>query len=309
MDGPIVHALLGLLDQRLAEHLPSKVLRDTVDLLQGLVDRHGAHRDRAVPDDPLPRLVDVLPGAEIHEIVRAPQSAPLELLHLLLDVGGHCGVADVGVDLHLELAADDHRLGLGMVAVRWDDAAPACHLGPHELRIHTLAGSNEGHLLGDDAALGVVHLRATLAGTITGFTGFDPLRTELWLALARIDVQGAAGVVDIQVPAALILIIEVDATTRHSQNLSGGLVYHFLVELLRLGERLLEVHHVLELRVVRVRCRAGALRALWLLPSSGTATALVQGHPEPARNGQRGSAWQGAAIGRFGPLPGGGRRP
>ena len=58
--------------------------------------------------------------------VSAPQRvAQRHLLDLLLDRGGDRRVADVGVDLHQEVAADDHRLALGMVDVGRDDRAPA----------------------------------------------------------------------------------------------------------------------------------------------------------------------------------------
>ena len=59
MDGEIVHALFGLFDQGVAEHLPGQVLGDAVHLLQRLVDRHGADGDGAVADDPVADVVDV----------------------------------------------------------------------------------------------------------------------------------------------------------------------------------------------------------------------------------------------------------
>ena len=45
VDGEIVDALLGLLDQGVAVDLPGQVLGDSADLLQRLVDRDGADRD------------------------------------------------------------------------------------------------------------------------------------------------------------------------------------------------------------------------------------------------------------------------
>ncbi|MPN49830.1 hypothetical protein SDC9_197453 [bioreactor metagenome] len=46
VDGEIVHALFGLFDQGVAEDLPGQVLGFAVDLLQRLVDGHGADRHR-----------------------------------------------------------------------------------------------------------------------------------------------------------------------------------------------------------------------------------------------------------------------
>ena len=103
-------------------------------------------------------MVDVLAGRQVHHGVRAPQRGPAQLFHLLLDRGGDRAVPDVGVDLHLEAAADDHRLDLGMVDVGGKNGAPARDLAPGEIGVHPLAQRNEFHLGGDLAATGVVHL-------------------------------------------------------------------------------------------------------------------------------------------------------
>ena len=47
VDGEVVHALLGLLDQGVAEDFPGQVLGLAVHFFQRLVDRHRADRDRA----------------------------------------------------------------------------------------------------------------------------------------------------------------------------------------------------------------------------------------------------------------------
>ncbi len=100
-------------------------------------------------------------------------------------------IADVGVDLHQEVAADDHRLQLGMVDVGRDDGAAARDLGAHELRRdegrelgaealavgerhggaferlltpEVLAVGDVDHLFGDDAGLGELVLRDELVG-------------------------------------------------------------------------------------------------------------------------------------------------
>ena len=191
VDGEVVDALLGLLDERVAEDLPSEVFGLAVDLFQGLVDGHAAHRDRAVADDPLAGLVDVAAGGEVHDGVAAPAGGPGHLLDLFFDAGGHGGVADVGVDLHEEVPADDHRLRLGMVDVGRNDGAAGGHLIADELRsddfgqvgaeihgllgthqpgadvllpAHVLADGDKFHLRGDYPLPGVVHLGDVLAG-------------------------------------------------------------------------------------------------------------------------------------------------
>ena len=57
------------------------------------------------------------------------------------------------------MAADDHRLELGVIDVGGDDRAAAGHLGAHELGVEALADSDELHLGRDDALARVVQLR------------------------------------------------------------------------------------------------------------------------------------------------------
>src|SRR5207344_706664 len=71
---------LRLLDQRVAVDLPGERFGPAVHLLERLVDRHGADRHRRVADDPLARLVDVLPGREVHDRVGAPADGPGHLV-------------------------------------------------------------------------------------------------------------------------------------------------------------------------------------------------------------------------------------
>ena len=71
-------------------------------------------------------------GRKVHHRIRAPADRPHQLLHLLGHAGGDDGVADIGVDLGEEVAADDHRLGFGMIDVGRDDGAAAGDFGTHE---------------------------------------------------------------------------------------------------------------------------------------------------------------------------------
>ena len=159
VDREVVDALLGLLDERVAVDLPRQVLGTSADFLERLVDRHGADRHRRVAQDPLARLVDVLAGRQVHHGVGAPERRPAQLVDLFVDRRADGRVADVRVDLHREVPADDHRLELGMVDVGGNDGASARHLGPDELGVEALADRDELHLGRDDAAAGVVQLR------------------------------------------------------------------------------------------------------------------------------------------------------
>jgi hypothetical protein len=136
MDGEIVDALLGLLDQRVAKHFPRELLGLAVDFLEGLVNRHRADRHRRIADDPFARLVDVLAGRQVHHGVAAPARRPRHLLDFLGDRARQRRVADIGVDLHEEVAPDDHGLRFRMIDVRRNDRAAARDFVAHEFRRH-----------------------------------------------------------------------------------------------------------------------------------------------------------------------------
>ncbi len=133
VDGEVVHALLGLFDQGVAEDLPGEVFGFAVDFFQRLVDGHGADGHGRVAQNPFAGFVDVLAGGQIHQGVAAPARRPHHFLHFLFDGRGHRRVADVGVDLHQEVAADDHRLQFRVIDVGGDDGAAAGDFVAHEL--------------------------------------------------------------------------------------------------------------------------------------------------------------------------------
>jgi hypothetical protein len=189
VDREVVDTLLGLLDQGVAIDLPGQLFRLAVDFLQRLIDRNRSDRHRRVADDPLARLVNVLAGGKIHHRVRSPARRPGHLLDFLADRRRNSGVADVGVDLHQEVATDRHRLGFRVVDVGRNDGAAARDFvadefrrdhvryccaealprvlrgdesgkrGQHLLALQVLANRDELHLRRDDTAAGVMHLR------------------------------------------------------------------------------------------------------------------------------------------------------
>ena len=163
VNGEVIDPLLRLLDERVAIDLPGQIFRAAAGLLERLIDRHRADRHGGIAEDPLARLVDFAPGREVHHRVGAPQRRPAQLLDFLVDRRADGGVADVGVDLHREVAADDHRLELGMVDVGRNDGATARDLRADELRIEPLADADELHLFGDDAFAREVQLRHAAA--------------------------------------------------------------------------------------------------------------------------------------------------
>jgi hypothetical protein len=134
VDGEVVDALFGLFDQRVAEDFPGQVFGLAVDLFQRLIDRHGADGDRAVADDPFARFVDVLAGGQVHHGVAAPADRPGHFLDFFLNAGPERRVADVGVDLDEEVAADDHRLAFRVVDVVGDDGAATGDFATDEFR-------------------------------------------------------------------------------------------------------------------------------------------------------------------------------
>ncbi len=175
VDGEVVHALLTLFDECVAVDFPTQVFHLAIHLLQCLVDGHGAYGYGTVAHNPFPRLVDVVARGEVHQRVAAPLARPHGLVHLLLDAGGGGGVADVGVDLHGEVAADNHRFALWVVDVGGQHGSASSYLLSHKLgsdvamdaqllAVHVLADGHVFHLWGHDAGLGVCHLGDVLAG-------------------------------------------------------------------------------------------------------------------------------------------------
>ena len=158
MDSEVIDPLLGLFNQRIAVDLPGEFLSLAAHLLQGLINWHGTNRHGRVAQDPLTRLVDVLAGGQVHDRIGSPARGPGHLFDLFIDRGRHCGVADVGVDLHQEIPPNDHRLGLGVVDIGRNDRPSACHLVAHMLWRDALADGDELHLRGDLATSRVVHL-------------------------------------------------------------------------------------------------------------------------------------------------------
>ncbi|MCG3163193.1 MAG: hypothetical protein JMDDDDMK_04576 [Acidobacteria bacterium] len=194
----IINALLGLLNERVAEDFPGQVFGLARDFFESLINRHSADGDGRIADDPFARGVDVFAGGEIHHRVGAPLRSPSHLLDFFFNRRGDRGVADVGVDLDQKVSANSHRLGFGVIDVGGNDRAPARDFiankfGRDELRdarakaftamlvIEAVAlavgqsvkrhlpsevftDGDEFHFGSDDAATSVMHLRDGVAG-------------------------------------------------------------------------------------------------------------------------------------------------
>ena len=169
VDCEIVHSLLALFDKGVPEQFPGEVLGLAVHLFHCLVHRDSPDRDRTVADDPFPCLVDIGSRRQVHQRVSSPFAAPYGLLHLFIYPGCGGGVANVGVDLHKEIAAYDHRFGLRVVDVGRNDSPSGSHLVPYEFRgymclyakpgaVHILTDGDIFHFGSDYALSGIVHL-------------------------------------------------------------------------------------------------------------------------------------------------------
>ena len=159
VDGEIVDALFGLLDQRVLEHLPVELQGIAADLFQRLIDRHRADRRRRIAQDPGADVVDVASGREVHHRIGAPADRPDHLLDFLGDARAHGGIADVGVDLDEEVAADRHRLELDVIDVGGNDGAPPRHLAHDEFGRHEFRDRRPEALAVGDALAGVLDRR------------------------------------------------------------------------------------------------------------------------------------------------------
>src|SRR5215472_5978222 len=71
---------------------------------------------------------------KIHDGVGAPFGGPTHFFDFFLNAGGDSRVADVGIDLHQEVTADNHRLTLRVVDICGNDCSASCYFSAHELR-------------------------------------------------------------------------------------------------------------------------------------------------------------------------------
>ena len=85
VDGEVIDALLGLLDEGVAEDFPGEVFGAAVHFLERLVDGDGADGHGRVADDPFAGGVDVFAGAEVHDGVGAPFGGPTHFLDFFFD--------------------------------------------------------------------------------------------------------------------------------------------------------------------------------------------------------------------------------
>ena len=219
MDGEVVHTLLTLLDERVAEHLPVEILRLATYFLKRLVHGDGTHGHRTVAENPFARLVDIVACGQIHQRVTSPLAAPHGLVNFFLNARRHGGVANIGVDLNQEVRTDDHRLGLGMVDIGWNDGTAlgdllADKLGGDKrldttlLAVHVFADGDILHLLRDDAFAGAVHDRLSLSALCPRLAEFRKTFAQvdfhLWVAIRT------AGVVDRHGRILDILLLAID---------------------------------------------------------------------------------------------------
>lgn len=104
------------------------------------------------------------------------------------NAGGSGGVTDIGIYLHQEVAAYNHRLRFGVVDVGRKQGASGSNLPAYKLRcdvclysqlcaVHVLANRHIFHFRRDDTLLGVVHLCAAFSLKSTVRQG-DMLKTQ-----------------------------------------------------------------------------------------------------------------------------------
>ena len=205
MNGEVIHALLGLLDQSVTEQFPAEFFGLAIYFFQCLINRYSADGYRTVANDPFAGFVNVLTGGQIHDGIRTPANAPGHLVHFFLDRRGDGRITQVAINLHQEIAADDHRFQLRVIDVGRNDGAPAGNFLPDEfwgnslrqVRTPALAGMLFGqpvlvlfkshvfaychvfHLGGDETLFGVMHLGHIGAGLGTARLTLVVFKTQM----------------------------------------------------------------------------------------------------------------------------------
>ena len=142
VDREVVDALLGLLDERVAEDLPRQLLGLAVRPSRAPGRSARCRSARASCGGSTRASRGCCVPVERSMTVSAPQRVDQVIFSTSSSIEERDGgVADVRVDLDEELPADRHRLGLGVVDVGRDDRAAARDLVAHELRRACLRGS------------------------------------------------------------------------------------------------------------------------------------------------------------------------
>ena len=77
-------------------------------------------------------------GAEIHDRISTPAARPDSLFNLFINGRAKRRVADIGVYLDAEVAADNHWFQLRMVDVGWNDGTSLGNLFPDKFRCYWL---------------------------------------------------------------------------------------------------------------------------------------------------------------------------
>mmetsp|Transcript_25508 Transcript_25508/g.39011 ORF Transcript_25508/g.39011 Transcript_25508/m.39011 type:complete len:326 (-) Transcript_25508:34-1011(-) len=256
MDGEVINSLLGLLNKSLPEYLPIQVLSNSINPLQGLVDRNGSNGNRRVSYDPLSGLLNVHSSTQIHESISSPESTPLQLLNLLLNGRSNGGVTNIGINLYLEHTSNDLWLKFLMVLVGADNGASPSNLRSNKFRINIFTLSNVKHFFSDQTLSGKVHLSVAF---VVSFTSFNPLLAYLGDTITGVDISGSGGIVKIKVGH--ILILEVHTTEWNIEHMSGRFMLYSLVLLGGIGEGITVCNRLdtFEFRIEGIQCGVGTV--------------------------------------------------
>ena len=100
--------------------------------------------------------MNVAACGEIHHRIGAPADGPHHLLDFVGDGRRDGRIADIGVDLHQEVAADDHRLEFRVIDIGRNDGASASDLVAHEFARHEFRNGGAEALTVRNALGGVV---------------------------------------------------------------------------------------------------------------------------------------------------------
>ena len=108
MDGKVVDTLCCLLFQRFQDDF-WRQLFDPPSNDHG-IDRNGADRNSAVPNDRLAAGIQIASRRKVHDRIRSPPLGPLELFDFFIGAGGNGRRPHVGVDLGLGGTTNRHRV-------------------------------------------------------------------------------------------------------------------------------------------------------------------------------------------------------
>ncbi len=83
MNGKVVYTLFSLLNECIAENFPAEFADIAAHFFKRLIERHGANGGGRVTQNPIPNIMDITAGRQIHNRVCTPANRPDQFFNFM----------------------------------------------------------------------------------------------------------------------------------------------------------------------------------------------------------------------------------